>query len=65
MKTHQQVKAEFSYRGVSIAEWARENGYKLQSVYDVINGKRRATRGISHDIAVKLGLKAGVVRDAG
>ena len=64
MKTAREVKAEFDYRGESIAAWARANGYKLQSVYDVINEKRRAKRGISHDIAVKLGMKNGVLRDA-
>ena len=64
MKSEREVKAEFDYRGESIAAWARREGYKLQTVYDVINGRQKARRGLSHDIAVKLGMKNGVLRDA-
>ena len=64
MKTAAQVKLEFEYRGESFSEWASENGYKRGTVYAVLNGHRKAKRGEGHDIAVRLGLKDGVLRDA-
>jgi gp16 family phage-associated protein len=57
MMTSDQVKAKFEAEGVSIAEWARARGYKLRTVYAVLNGRRKCTRGIGHRIAVDLGLK--------
>jgi gp16 family phage-associated protein len=55
--TPQQVKARFALEGFSIAEWARARGYKLRTVYSILNGKRKCNRGIGHRIAVDLGLK--------
>lgn len=57
MMTPVQVKARFAAEGVSIAEWARARGYKLRTVYSVLNGKRSHQRGLGHKIAVELGLK--------
>ncbi len=45
--------------GVSIAEWARINGFSGGLVYQVLDGKRKCLRGQSHKIAVALGVKAG------
>jgi gp16 family phage-associated protein len=58
MMTPDQVKAKFEAEGVSIAEWARARGYKLRTVYAVLSGRRKSQRGISHRIAVDLGLKS-------
>lgn len=45
--------------GVSISEWARENGFAAGLVYAVLNGRRKCLRGQSYRIAVALGLKRG------
>jgi gp16 family phage-associated protein len=56
-KTRRKVRAEFVARGESIAEWARAHGYHQRTVHSVIDGRLKATRGVSHRIAVELGLK--------
>ena len=58
LKPHQ-VKEVFLEHGLSISEWARENGFSQTLVYQILSGKRKPTRGESHRIAVKLGLKSG------
>ena len=58
VKTPEQAKSEFEARGESFADWAREHGYDRLYVYRVLNGTIKAKRGIGHEIAVKLGLKA-------
>lgn len=52
-----QVKAQFEAEGISIAEWARVRGFNCLTVYRVLAGKAKGTRGESHKIAVALGLK--------
>jgi gp16 family phage-associated protein len=51
---------EFRKSGTSIAEWARLNGFNVNIVYQVIRGERKAIRGQSHDIAVRLKIKEGI-----
>ena len=58
VKTPEQVKSEFEARGESFADWAREHGYDRLYVYRVLNGTIKASYGKSHEIAVKLSLKA-------
>lgn len=58
MMTTDEVKAKFEAEGISIAEWARARGYKLRTVYGVLSGRRKCHRGIGHQIAVDLGIKA-------
>lgn len=52
------VKDRFEAEGISIAEWARNNGYQYRTVIAVLSGELKAKRGISHRIAVALGIKA-------
>lgn len=61
MKTKNEVKADFAYRGESLAEWARERGYKRRTVYAVVSGELKGGRGVSHKIAVELGMKNGAI----
>lgn len=56
-RSHKKLKARFAARGESITQWAKEHGYNLRTVYAVIGGEIKATRGVSHRIAVDLGLK--------
>ncbi len=55
------VRQEFARRGVSISSWARAHGYSKQLVYQVLAGRKRCVRGQCHEIAVRLGLKSGVI----
>lgn len=58
VKSAQQVKSELISQGITIKQWAEMNGYNPRFVYVVLDGKIKGTRGKSHEIAVKLGLKA-------
>ncbi len=62
VKTAAEVRAEFAHRGQTITVWAREHGYTPSLVFEVLRGTRiRGTFGKSHEIAVLLGLKKGVI----
>ncbi len=57
------VRSIFADSGISIAEWARAEGFSTALVYQVLEGKRQCVRGQSHRIAVALGLKEGAICD--
>jgi gp16 family phage-associated protein len=57
MNTSEDVKAQFEKHGVSIRDWARKHGFNEDLVYAVLNGRNRASRGESFQIAIALGLK--------
>jgi gp16 family phage-associated protein len=61
VRTSDQVRDEFSRRGISISEWARKRGYSAQLVYQILAGRKRCMRGQSHAIAVALGLEQGEI----
>ena len=63
-KTPAEVRREFDEAGVSVAEWARINGFSRTAVMDLLLGRRFGKRGEAHRAAVALGLKAGRVVDA-
>lgn len=50
----------FNAAGISLSSWARQNGYQPSQVYLVTAGRVKASRGISHEIALKLGMKLPV-----
>ncbi|WP_232301200.1 DNA-binding protein [Gilvimarinus agarilyticus] len=58
--TPNQVKERFRARGITVTQWAEEQGYRRDAVYRVLNGFDKANYGRAHEIAVALGLKAGV-----
>ncbi len=58
LKTPAQVKREYRAKGVTIASIARENNWRPQDVYKVLNGQIKGNFGKSHEIAVFLGLKS-------
>jgi gp16 family phage-associated protein len=53
------VLQEFHLRGISVAQWAKHNGFNPTLVYQVLRSRHVPTRGQSHRIAVALGLKKG------
>lgn len=57
-KTPEQVKADFAARGIPISQWADQHGFRRSDVYRVLNGYTPCKRGLPHEIAVKLGIKA-------
>ncbi|WP_122901969.1 DNA-binding protein [Acinetobacter sp. B51(2017)] len=56
-KSIEQVKTEFQKKGISFADWAKENNFSTELVYRVLKMNRLPIRGESHKIAVKLGIK--------
>lgn len=63
VKTAQQVKNEFFQSGTSVRQWARDHGFKHDSVYRLLSGRADASYGESHRVAVALGMKAGQAID--
>lgn len=57
---HTQAKAVLSHAGVSVAQWARERGFSEELVRQILAGRKKCGYGASHNIAVALGMKAGV-----
>jgi gp16 family phage-associated protein len=55
--TAEQVKSNFRKHGQTISGWARDNGYKPNTVIRVLNGFDKCHYGRAHEIAVKLGMK--------
>jgi gp16 family phage-associated protein len=68
VKTAEQVKKEFARKGVSIRAWAMANEFDPKLVYEILTSgvskKRPCLRGQSHKIAVRLGLKNGVITNS-
>lgn len=61
LRSTAEIRLEFARRGLSISGWARLHGYSVQLVYGVLTGRNRGLRGQSHEIAVRLGLKHGLI----
>ena len=61
MKTPNEIKQELKRKGISIADWARKNDFAPELVYQVLSANHIPFRGQSHQIAVKLGLKEGII----
>lgn len=51
------VREKFIKNGLSITDWARQNNFPVALVYQIIRGERKCLRGVSHQIAIKLGIK--------
>ncbi|MEW5770807.1 MAG: DNA-binding protein [Pseudomonadota bacterium] len=61
LRTPAEARAALQATGVSITQWAIANGFSPNLVFEVLGGRKKCIRGQAHEIAVKLGLKAGVV----
>ena len=57
----QQARARLAMQGMTVKQWAEENGCDVMLVYAVLAGRIRARSGKSHEVAVKLGLKPAAV----
>jgi len=47
--------------GISITQWAIANKFSPNLVFEVLGGRKKCVRGQAHEIAVKLGIKDGVI----
>lgn len=63
LRTSDDVREELGRKGISVASWARANGFETNLVFEVLSGRKKGIRGQSHKIAVKLGLKVGEIVD--
>lgn len=57
MKSAEQALADLEQQGVSVAEWARQHGFSLSTVNNVLKGKTAGRFGVGHRIKVALGMK--------
>lgn len=65
LKTPEEIKDEFAIRGLTVTEWARHMGFSPALVHQILAGRIQGKRGQSHVIAVRLGLKEGVLANVG
>lgn len=63
IKTRQQARQDLIYRGISMTAWARQNNFNPEHVRDVLRKDIPCRFGESHKIAVRLGIKAGVIQE--
>jgi len=61
LRTADQARAELKAKGVSITQWAIANRFSPNLVFEVLGGRKKCVRGQAHEIAIKLGLKAGEI----
>lgn len=59
LRTPEQVRSRFERSGISVAAWARSQGFNVVLTHMVAAGQRKSLRGQSHQIAVALGMKRG------
>ena len=59
----EEIRAELARNGLSLAAWARSNGFSEALTYRVMRGQP-AKLGQSHRIAIALGLKEGGTSEA-
>lgn len=52
-----QARARLALAGLSVGQWAKQEGFNAKTVYDVLSGNRMAIRGKSLQIAIALGLR--------
>lgn len=60
LRTSEEARAWLSYQGISVAQWVRENDFTYSLTLEVLAGRKRCKSGMSHNIAVALGMKEGV-----
>lgn len=63
LRTAEEAKAWLQYQGISQSQWARNHGFSVSLVIEVLRGGKKCHRGQSHNIAVLLGMKRGELTD--
>jgi gp16 family phage-associated protein len=65
LATPQEIRSGWLRKGITQNQWARDHGFNLATVSQVLNGKNSGSRGTGHKIAVMLGLKDGEIVEVG
>lgn len=63
LRTAEEARQWLSYHGITVSQWARDHGYSVSLVFEVLAGRKPCRTGRSHNIAVLLGMKDGVLTD--
>jgi len=58
--TGQEAKSKLREQGVTLKQWAAENGFDYVTVSRVVRGVQKGNYGVGHQIAVALGMKRPV-----
>lgn len=61
LRTPEEARQDLARQGISISAWAQAHGFSANLVFEVLAGRKLGVRGQSHEIAVRLGLKAGEI----
>lgn len=61
LRTPAEARAELKTKGISITQWAIANQFSPNLVFEVLGGRKKCVRGQAHEIAIKLGIKEGVI----
>jgi len=61
LRTAAEARAELQTKGISITQWAIANKFSPNLVFEVLGGRKKCIRGQTHEIAIKLGIKAGEI----
>lgn len=61
LRTHDEAKEYLRSQGLTAAAWARANGFPVRVVQEVLRDRAKGNYGVAHDVAVALGIKAGVI----
>lgn len=61
LRTPEQARDELKAKGISITQWAIANKFSPNLVFEVLGGRKKCVRGQAHNIAIKLGIKAGEI----
>ena len=61
LRTADEVRQWLSYQGITVSQWAREHGFSISLVFEVLAGRKKCRSGRSHNIAVLLGMKHGEI----
>ncbi|KVP51486.1 DNA-binding protein [Burkholderia ubonensis] len=61
LRTAAEARAELQSKGISITQWAIANKFSPNLVFEVLAGRKKCVRGQAHEIAIKLGIKAGEI----
>ncbi|SDJ88790.1 DNA-binding protein [Billgrantia gudaonensis] len=61
--SREEARKEMNRRGITIADFCRVHDLNRNLVSDLLNGRKKGTRGEAHRAAVLLGIKDGVIDD--
>lgn len=55
------ARERLNFNGDTIQAWSKRHGIHPSTVYEVLGGRNKCTRGDAHKAAVLLGIKPGVI----